>query len=449
MKGVMENRWAGILLWLWVSSSAVFGVETHPVGSLQTRIDAAEAGGDLLIPSGVWPGAITLHRPLTLRAEPGAVIDGQGSGQVVRIEAPAVTLRGFEIRHSGRSLQEDHAAIHVTGDRARIESNRIRDSLHGIYLKKVNGCQVRGNDIAGIAPPTTLVDPTSAPGDAGSELCDATPPAPGGPGNGIHLWNSTDCLIENNTITRARDGIYFSFADDSVVRGNAIRHVRYGLHYMYSDGNVFENNLFAESASGAAVMFSKQIQMRGNTFEVNRGARACGLLLQSVDDSSVEANRIRGNALALSFNQCYLNRVTANRIEGNYIGIRLSANSESNRFSMNSLRRNLHPVEALGDTRANAFTAAGVGNHWEDAPLVDFDGDGIGDLPHRDLDVTGALRRDFPVIALLSRSPALQFIRWAVQRAAAPGPGIIEDTAPVAPRRLPPVFAAVPVSPQP
>lgn len=449
MRGIMESRGVGILLLLWVSSSAVSGVQTQPVGALQARIDAADPGSTLTIPAGIWPGAITLRHPLTLEAEPGAVIDGRGAGHVVRIEAPGVTLRGFEIQNSGRSFQGDHAAIHVTGHRARIEGNRIRDSLHGIYLKQVKKCQVRGNDIVGIAPPPNLSDPASALGDAGSELCDVTPPAPGGPGNGIHLWNSSDCLIDANTITQARDGIYFSFADHSIVRGNTIRHVRYGLHYMYSDGNVFEDNLFAESASGAAVMFSKQIQMRGNTFHANRGSRACGLLLQSVDDSTIESNTFRGNALALSFNQCYLNRVTANRIAGNYIGIRLSANSESNRFSMNALRRNLHPVEALGDTRANAFTTAGVGNHWEEASLVDFDGDGIGDLPHRDLDVTGSLRREFPAIALLSDSPALRFLRWAIQRAAVPGSGIIEDAAPLAPRRLPPVLAAAPVHPQP
>jgi len=205
MRGIMESRGVGILLLLWVSSSAVSGVQTQPVGALQARIDAAAPGGRLTIPARIWPGAITLRHPLTLEAEPGAVIDGRGAGHVVRIEAPGVTLRGFEIRNSGRSFQGDHAAIHVTGHRARIEGNRIRDSLHGIYLKQVKECEVRGNDIVGIAPPPNLIDPASALGDAGSELCDVTPPAPGGPGNGIHLWNSADCLIEANTITRTEE----------------------------------------------------------------------------------------------------------------------------------------------------------------------------------------------------------------------------------------------------
>ena len=75
--------------------------------------------------------------------------------------------------------------------------------------------------------------------------------------------------------------------------------------------------------------------------------------------------------------------------------------------------------------------------------------DGINDLPHRELDLFGPLRRTMPGIAFLSGSPALKLLRFANERAAIPGLQAIEDPAPLTPdfwsiraqRALPPALA--------
>jgi nitrous oxidase accessory protein len=108
----------------------------------------------------------------------------------------------------------------------------------------------------------------------------------------------------------------------------------------------------------------------------------------------------------------------------------VGSNSDGNRFSENIFARNLHPVETggsdLSDTRWNVN---GVGNLWDDALELDLDRNGINDLPHRELDLLGILRRDFPAIAFLSDSPAIKLLRFAHQRAALPGSNVIEDRA--------------------
>ena len=62
---------------------------------------------------------------------------------------------------------------------------------------------------------------------------------------------------------------------------------------------------------------------------------------------------------------------------------------------------------------------------------LDFNHDGVGDLPHRELDLFGILRRDFPAVAFLSASPAVRLLQFANERAAIPGLSSIDDPAPL------------------
>ncbi len=402
--------------------------------TLQERIDAAAPGQTIRVEAGVHAGPIKIDKPLTLIGEDGAEIHGNGVGSVITISADDVTVDGLRITGSGLRLSDDDSAVFVTGNRAKIDNCTVANSLHGIYLKKVFGAQVLNNRIQG---KTTLADSTESVEKGigqSAENCDTTLVA-NRRGNGIHQWNCERNLIRGNEISDTRDGIYFSFTNNSRVENNWIHHVRYGLHYMYSDTNLFENNTFSENAAGAAIMFSKDLVVRGNRFISNRGHRAYGLIFQSSDHSRLERNEITENAVGLSFNQCNNNEVIGNRVAQNYIGLRFGSNSDGNRFSENVFARNLHPVETgASDVSNNRWAINGVGNFWDADVDLDLDRDGINDVPHRELDLLGILRRDFPAIAFLSDSPALKLLRFAHQRAIIPGASAIEDPAPLTSR---------------
>ena len=399
--------------------------------TLQQRIDAAAPGDTIRVEAGVHCGAITIDKSLTLIGEGGAEIRGNGIGNVITIAADDVTIHELRITGSGLRLMDDNAAVFVTGNRAKIADCTIADSLHGIYLKKISSAQILNNRIQG---KTTLADSTESIEKGigqSAENCDTTL-VPNRRGNGIHQWNCEGNLIRGNEISETRDGIYFSFTNNSRVENNFVHHVRYGLHYMYSDANFFANNTFSDNAAGAAIMFSKDLVVRGNRFINNRGHRAYGLILQSSDHSHLERNEISENAVGLSFNQCNNNEVTGNRVNQNYIGLRFGSNSDGNRFSKNVFVRNLHPVETgASDVSGNQWAVNGVGNLWDSDVDLDLDRDGINDVPHRELDLLGILRRDFPAIAFLSDSPALKLLRFAHQRTAIPGASSIEDPAPL------------------
>jgi nitrous oxidase accessory protein len=92
----------------------------------------------------------------------------------------------------------------------------------------------------------------------------------------------------------------------------------------------------------------------------------------------------------------------------------------------------LHPIETgASDVSGNKWSVNGVGNFWDGDVNLDLNRDGINDLPHRELDLLGVLRRDFPSVAFLSESPALKLLRFANARAAIPGMSSIEDPSPL------------------
>jgi nitrous oxidase accessory protein len=391
-----------------VAIALVFACNIN-AGTLQEQIEAAAPGDTIRVKAGVHAERIRIDKPITLVGEPGAEIRGNGVGKVIVIDADDVTIRDLHITGSGLELSDDDAAVFVTGNRATIENCTIANSLHGVYLKKISGAQILNNRIQG---KTTLGD--SGNGGLGSrpsanltagkasmleiekgigqsaENCDSTLVA-NRRGNGIHQWNCEGNVIRGNEISNTRDGIYFSFTNHSRVENNVIRHARYGLHYMYSDANTFENNTFAQNAAGAAIMFSKDLVIRGNHFVNNRGHRAYGLIFQSSDRSRLEQNEISENAVGLSFNQSNANQVISNRVSHNYIGLRFGSNSDGNTFTENVFTKNLHPVETGGsDVSGSRWAANGVGNRWDDSVEIDLNGDGINDLPHRELSGAGS-----------------------------------------------------------
>ncbi|MGC4074121.1 MAG: NosD domain-containing protein [Nibricoccus sp.] len=400
----------------------------NPGDELRGRLAAAAEGDTLVVEAGDYAGPFVIEKTLHLIGRPGAILRGNGETHIVAVRAPRVEIAGFVVRHSGRDLGKDHAAIHITGAEAYIHDNKVMDCLHGIYVRKVDRVRIENNIVLGDgAMASSVADPVASglkPGE--SELCDVET-VQDRRGNGIHLWNSKGHRIIGNRISGTRDGIYFSFTDETLVRENTIHGVRYGLHYMYSDDNTFERNDFTENAAGSALMYSKGIVLRENHFHANRSHRAYGLLFQSVDDTRVEGNVIEGNTLGFYLENSNHVTVVGNRISGNHVGLRVSDSTSDGVFSENSFHGNIHPVETNGKNIANAWAQSGRGNQWEGALPIDMNRDGIADVAHREPDLFGVWRREFPAVGLLSASPGERLLRFIHSRLALPQmPGVTD-----------------------
>ncbi len=360
------------------------GVEGRPPAAdtspLQSRIDAARPGDEVVVHGGIHHGDLIIDRAIALVGVDRPVLLGSGHGSVVRIRAAGVTIAGFDI--DGRAMGDlgrDPSGIHVSAPHATIRDCRIRRSLFGIYLRASDDVVVERNRIEGV--------PGREPGEIGS---------------GIHVWNSQRFRIDANTITNARDGCYIQSSSHGLVRGNRTADLRYGLHYMFSDDNVFEDNVFENGAAGAALMYSNRLAFRRNRFVRNRGPASVGLLLKSCDDVVAEDNVIADNARGIFLEGSNRNRFMRNVIALSDMALVIYDSSGHNSFEGNSFVGNLAPLSLSGKRTDTRFDR----NYWSDHREPDLDGDGIAERPYRLSNVFDHLRGNLTAADLFSLSAA-------------------------------------------
>lgn len=386
----------------------------QPAPAAAAALAVARPGDTIRLADGVHGGPLIVRASgITIVGSRAAVVDGGRRGTVITIAADSVTLEGFTVRASGRSLDRDEAAIKLercTG--CVVRRLAVRDPLHGIYLLESQSVGLEANDILGAA-----------------DLNESAR------GNGIHLFNSRGNRLIGNRVRSTRDGIYFSFASGNLVAGNEVTGTRYGLHYMYSDDNRFERNVFTRNAAGAAVMFSKRIVLRNNVFTRHIGYRAYGLLLHTGQQILAEGNRFEGNLTALHLDGSLGNTFRRNLIIGNGTGIDLPASAEQNVFTENVFRHNRTTVRKLLGSGDNAWSLEGRGNDWGDPAVFDLDRDGIGDRPYRAGDPFLTLAASRPALEIFAGTLAARALSWAEEAFPVFSLPRVVDSAPLVPSR--------------
>jgi nitrous oxidase accessory protein len=407
-------------------------VRVTSAAELQRLIDGAAEGDTLVLAAGEYRGPVTVSRRVTIRG-PGAVrIVGSGHGSVLTLQADGIVVEHLEIRGSGRNLSTDDAGILVTGDSVRITGVRLRDNLHGVYVRGGKGARLVGNHVIGLGArddPPPVVDAGVPWNEEGPHH--AAPGARALMGNGLHLWNANGAFVENNHVQDVRDGIYVSHTHRAVFRRNRVHDSRYAIHYMYSSDNVVSGNELWGNVAGAALMFSRNLEVSDNIFRDHSGSRAYGLLLQNVDGSLIERNTLRANRAGLRMQNSSANRFSGNRVVGNLVGMTINSSSRDNVFTRNHVGPNLKQLVLTGPAPPSRWSVDRVGNRWHGALPLDLTGDGISEWPHHVVDVMAGRAEDSPHLQLLIGSPGIRVLEWALSRAPVPGMRHITDPHPL------------------
>ena len=339
----------------------------QPSASIAASIEAASPGDTVLIPAGSYREQVVVDKPLVLDGGGKAVIDGGAQGDVVRIMAEDVTLRGFIIRNSARTVSNEPAGIRITADRATIEGNRLEDVLYGIILDASDNHVVRDNRVSSVR-------------DLPAERR----------GHALYVYDSTDSLLTGNVVDYAKDGVFLGFAIRTTVEHNQISHVRYGLHTMYSDDLTLEANVMQDNVAGASLMYSRGVAVFDNEFTGSRSqASGYGLLFKDVDDIEMVGNRVHNNRIGLIMDGAprtpgHHVTLRGNLVAYNQVALQLFTTTGVT-FVENSFVGNLQQVESRGGDleHRNQWSLDGRGNYWDDYEGFDADGDGIGDIPYR------------------------------------------------------------------
>ena len=119
--------------------------------TIASAVATAPATTRVIVHDGVYrEGTLHVSRPLTLTGIGNPVLDGQGRGTVILVDADDVAIEGLTIINTGISQLEERAGIKVRNARGcRIERNRLDRTLFGVYLEKTADCAVRHNVITG------------------------------------------------------------------------------------------------------------------------------------------------------------------------------------------------------------------------------------------------------------------------------------------------------------
>ncbi|MEI8362376.1 MAG: nitrous oxide reductase family maturation protein NosD [Betaproteobacteria bacterium] len=358
--------------------------------SIAEAIQKAAAGDTIVVARGHFPVHLVITKPLHLKGLNKPTLDGENTGDVIRIKSPDVIIEGFIISNSGADLTAQNAGIYLEpgSDRAIVRDNVINYTLFGLWIEKVKDIQVINNNITGMR-----------------DLASAQR------GNGIQLYNSSGAKIIANHISYTRDGIYVDVSDHALFRDNRLHHLRYGTHYMNSNYNVWENNESYLNRGGLALM-----EVRNQTVRNNRawGNSDHGIMLRTITDSVIENNIVAGNGRGFFIYDAEYNTLQNNLIIANRVGVHLWAGSIHNEVEANDLINNREQIKYVASK--DEYWGVKSGNYWSNYVGWDRNGDGIGDVPYEANDLVDLLTWKYPAAKLLLNSPAVQTLRLVARQ---------------------------------
>jgi len=195
----------------------VGGTSNNNYTHIQQAIDNASNGNIIYVYNGSYYENIILDKEIVLtgQGKEGTIINGQGSGTVITIEAVNCSINNFTITGSGQSdILADNCGIYSANYSSTICNNIIRDNHAGITFLQGAFVSIRNN--------------TLSHND-----------------KGIFLQNSSYISILNNTFLQNNKGIHLNFCSHNIIQDCSLfNNSQQGIYIQYSAKNTIIHNVF-------------------------------------------------------------------------------------------------------------------------------------------------------------------------------------------------------------
>lgn len=361
MKNVVVKG-AGIIVLLMlaflVRSPAVHAtdIQVNEGQSIQEAINRAQPGDTVTVQKGTYTEALTIDQSISLIGEEGAVIDGNGTGNVITITGNDITIEGLTVQNSGADATD--SGIYVQeGQNHIIKDNVLKDTMHGIYMNDSRDAVISGNQISSVSEHFS------------------------NRGSGIFIFKGSGYTIDDNVMMSVQDGIYVESASDMTLRNNEAYSSRYGLHFMFAKDVLAEENHMERNITGMMIMDSESIQVLNNEVINQFHVRGFGLLIYESHDLLLEGNEIRQNSTGLSLEKTVDVEIKRNIISANQVGLEFIGENENNIFTENNFIANI--VQSKISNNDMKLDNGEIGNYWDDYSSFDITGDGIGEETYK------------------------------------------------------------------
>ncbi|MHA2363498.1 MAG: right-handed parallel beta-helix repeat-containing protein [Candidatus Hodarchaeales archaeon] len=206
----------------------------------------------------------------------------------------------------------------------------------------------------------------------------------------IDVQNSTQILVESNTITNARNGIHFNYAVTySTIKGNYVKNIDNNGIYDGFDGSglglyphnntLIDNYVENVSIYGLSIVSDQgDLLIKNNTiFNCTRGI----LFLNSYNSEIVNNTIMNSSSSGLVFNGAPSSTFVAKNIFENNRGYGMNIAGRNNTITENIyINNNNNGKQAVDLSYSNVNTIQY--NYWNDWIEPDIDEDGIVDSPY-------------------------------------------------------------------
>jgi len=182
--------------------------------------------------------------------------------------------------------------IHIANTRAYfiIRNVTIYGGIQGILLENVSNAGIEDSQIYGAEWDGIAIDRSTSTSIIGSTIKESD--------SGIHTWDSSDVIIENNNLRYNKKGITLEKTSARIQNNNLENNSEAGIKiFEATTGEIYNNTIVSNEWVGMFLYHSLKIIIEGNTISNNSEA---GILLESTNETTIAENMLTGNGEGIS-----------------------------------------------------------------------------------------------------------------------------------------------------
>jgi len=301
--------------------------------TIQSALNAASNGDEIVICSGTYAESITVNKAVTLTANNTTsaynVIVNSAGGDVITVTVNHVNISWLKVQGATGGT----AGVSITANYVNVSYVWATTNYNGIKVAGASNVTLqnniaRSNTNLGIllssSSNNTLTNNNASGNSGGIELSSS----------------SSNNLTNNNASGNNNYGITLQTSSNNTLTNNNASGNSYGIMLYVSSNNNLTNNIArSNSVSGIVLYSSSSNILTGNT--ANSNSNNGIYLLTFSSSNTLTNNNVSGNSndgIRLSFS-ANNNTLTNNNVSGNYYGITLDSSS-SNTLTGNNIYNN-------------------------------------------------------------------------------------------------------------
>jgi parallel beta-helix repeat protein len=251
--------------------NAAATLHVYPGDSIQQVVNSAQNGDAIFVHAGTYPETLVVNKTVSLIGMGNPVIEKNGAGNVVTVNAPNVVFSGFTVQRISDYNNGDHGVCINGISGCNVTGNKITNNHYGICVDSSSNSNLSGNNITrntvGISLENSSNNTVSA-----NNVTDTD-------GGGIVLSGSSNNTISaNSAANNGYDGIaLFSSSNNTISENNLTANGNFGILLMHSSGNSLSANNIANSQDyyGVWLDYSSNNIISGNNLSNNQYGLNC------------------------------------------------------------------------------------------------------------------------------------------------------------------------------